>query len=1056
MRLTQIAVPFASLVLSAVCALGQSPNGNINGLVLDPTNRVIAGAEIIAVNDVTGVQFTTKTNDEGVYVYPSLPPGPYRLQVSKVGFKTIVKPDIILNVQDALSINFTLPIGALLETVTVKGGAPLVNTENATISTIVDRQFVENLPLNGRSFQTLIELTPGVVLTPANSNDQGQFSVNGQRANSNYFMVDGVSANVGMSGLGAGGLGQMGGASLPGVSVLGSTNTLVAVDAMQEFRVQTSTFAPEFGRTPGAQISILTRSGTNRFHGTLFEYFRNDALDANDWFANLNRLPRAAERINDFGGVFGGPIIESKTFFFFSYEGQRLRLPQTGITTVPSLGARQSAPANIQPYLDAFPQPNGADVGNGQAQFNSGYSDRSSLNAASIRIDHTIRNGLNVFGRYSYSPSNLSQRGGTLSLNNVNFNETKSQTLTVGSNWNVKQTVNNELRFNYSNNRAGGKGVLDGFGGATVPPDSILFPSPYSSGNAGYDFFVIEGQQMDWFLGRVADNIQRQINLIDNVSILKGNHAIRVGVDYLRLSPKFTPSNYFANPLFLDVPSVISGNSLISFVQANRGGTFSFHDLSVFAQDTWRASPRITLTYGLRWEFEPAPSTSSGPNFLAVTGFGSSATLAVAPSGTPLWKTQYSNFAPRLGVAYQLIDSKNYQSVIRGGFGVFYDLATQQVGTAIGGTSYPFGAQKLLFGALFPLSAADAEPPPISATPPLGRIVAFDPDLKLPYTLQYSVAFEQSLGGEQAISVSYVGSAGRRLLQQGVLENPNPNIVQAAIVLNSATSNYNALQFQFHRRLSAGLQLLASYTWAHSIDDASSDAGIAGNQFSFGINPAANRGSSDFDVRNSFAAGLTYEFPSPKGHTIGRALFGGWATDNLIQGRTSPPVDVVTPFTLLFGIPASVRPDTVPDQPFYLHGNQCVVLSPPLCPGNKGLNPAAFTNPPLDPVTQQPARQGDLGRNALRGFGSIQWDFAIHRQFKIRESVHLQFRAEFFNVINHPNFGSPSNVLGRPSFGESTQMLGRSLGTGGGDGSFSQLYQIGGPRSVQLGLKLQF
>lgn len=187
-----------------------------------------------------------------------------------------------------------------------------------------------------------------------------------------------------------------------------------------------------------------------------------------------------------------------------------------------------------------------------------------------------------------------------------------------------------------------------------------------------------------------------------------------------------------------------------------------------------------------------------------------------------------------------------------------------------------------------------------------------------------------------------------------------------------------------------------------------------------------------------------------------RAVFGGWATDNLIQGRTAPPVDVVTPFTLLFGIPASVRPDTVPGQSFYLSGAQCAVLNPPLCPGNKGLNPSAFTNPPIDPVTHQPTRQGDLGRNALRGFGSTQWDFAVRRQFKLHESVHLQFRAEFFNLINHPNFGSPSSVLGRPFFGESTQMLGRSLGAGGGDGSFSQLYQIGGPRSVQLGLKLQF
>src|SRR5208337_1993592 len=227
-----------SVLLLVLRAEGQSPNGNINGLVLDPTNRVIAGAEIIAVNDLTSVQFTSKTNDEGIYVLPNLPPGPYRIQVSKMGFKTIIKPDIVLNVQDALSLNFTLPVGAAYEVLTVEGGASLVNTESASVSTVVDRQFAENLPMNGRSFQTLIDLTPGVVLTASNPNDSGQFSFNGQRASANYWMVDGVSANIGISASSNLGNGLTG--SLGSFSVQGGTNSLVSVDAMQEFRIQTS------------------------------------------------------------------------------------------------------------------------------------------------------------------------------------------------------------------------------------------------------------------------------------------------------------------------------------------------------------------------------------------------------------------------------------------------------------------------------------------------------------------------------------------------------------------------------------------------------------------------------------------------------------------------------------------------------------------------------------------------------------------------------------------------------------------------------------------------
>src|SRR5713101_3039067 len=247
------------LIVSLLCVvpvIAQSPNATINGLVLDPSGAAIAGAEIIVVNDATSVQHEATTSSAGIYVVTNLPPGPYRIQVAKIGFKTLIKPDIVLNVQDALAINFTLPIGAVSEIVTVTGGTPLVNTQDAAVSTVVDRQFAENLPLNGRSFQALIQLTPGVVVTPTTFADGGQFSVNGQRPSSNYWMVDGVGANIGVSSTLNVGDGLAG--SLGSFSALGGTNSLVSVDAMQEFRVLTSTYAPEFGRTPGAQISIVT------------------------------------------------------------------------------------------------------------------------------------------------------------------------------------------------------------------------------------------------------------------------------------------------------------------------------------------------------------------------------------------------------------------------------------------------------------------------------------------------------------------------------------------------------------------------------------------------------------------------------------------------------------------------------------------------------------------------------------------------------------------------------------------------------------------------------
>src|SRR5262249_14799366 len=249
------------------------------------------------------------------------------------------------------------------QTITVEAGAPLVNNESGAVSTVVDRAFVENLPLNGRSFQTLIMLTPGVVVAATSAVDQGQFSVNGQRTDGNNFTVDGVSANFGVTGYPA--LAQTAGGALPALSAAGGTNSLVSADAMQEFRIQTSSFAPEFGRTPGGQISIATRSGTNAFHGTASWDFRDSGLDARDWFVNFNGLAKPETRQHDFGGVFGGPLVKDRTFFFLSYEGLRLHQPSTQQSAVPDQGARQQAPAAMRPYLDAYPVANGGALGSG-------------------------------------------------------------------------------------------------------------------------------------------------------------------------------------------------------------------------------------------------------------------------------------------------------------------------------------------------------------------------------------------------------------------------------------------------------------------------------------------------------------------------------------------------------------------------------------------------------------------------------------------------------------------------------------------------------------------
>ena len=313
-------------------AHAQTESGTIRGSVTDPSGAVVPGASVRLIDDDRGLQTEVATGSGGSYSFSSVRPARYRMEVEKSGFKVIRLTGMTVNVQENLQENFKLDVGNVSESITVEADAVNVNMTDGTVSTLIDRHFAENLPLNGRSFQTLIMLTPGVVVTPTAFDDQGQFSVSGQRADANYFTIDGVSANFGVTGYFP--LVQTAGGALPALSVSGGTNSLVSVDAMQEFRLQTSSFSPEFGRTPGGQISIATRSGTNAFHGTLFEYLRNSALDANDWFADLNRLAKPAERQNDFGGVFGGPLVKDKTFFFFSYEGLRLRLPSTQETVV--------------------------------------------------------------------------------------------------------------------------------------------------------------------------------------------------------------------------------------------------------------------------------------------------------------------------------------------------------------------------------------------------------------------------------------------------------------------------------------------------------------------------------------------------------------------------------------------------------------------------------------------------------------------------------------------------------------------------------------------------
>ena len=524
--------------------------------------------------------------------------------------------------------------------------------------------------------------------------------------------------------------------------------------------------------------------------------------------------------------TFGGPHSGGRTFFFLSYEGLRLRLPMVGNVGVPTVEARESAVPATQPLLRAFPLPNGTDFGDGSAQFLKSYSNASSLDAASLRIDHTINDRITVFGRFNYSPSSLDTR--IFGLSNIQHTRSTVQTGTGGVTWAFSPEMTDELRLNYSRLRSNVLLSLDNFGGAVPLGTSDLhFPSPFDPQNALLEAEIIDPFEL-LLVGHNGGALQRQINIVNNLALQERSHALKFGIDYRRLTPSFDPREYLSLPVFLDMDSTQAGELAENLVFASRRATFRLQNLGLFAQDTWRLNTRLTLTYGVRWDLDLVPTSS--PAYLAFTNFNRNdlSNVGLAPAGTSPYHAAFGNFAPRFGAAYQFGGKSGWERVVRGGFGIFFDLASGEQGNLLTSSQYPFGALKFVFGPVFggtatyPLSSADATPPVIS-TDSLSSsgAVGYDRKLTTPYTVQWNVALEQALGSNRSASATYVGSVGRRLLQMGDVVSPNATFGQIQFLTNAATSDYHALQLQFQQRVTRGLQVLASYTWAHSIDSAS-------------------------------------------------------------------------------------------------------------------------------------------------------------------------------------------------------------------------------------------
>lgn len=1052
---TFFAFAVSMICFSLVCALqlnAQTGTAQLSGLVTDSTGAALPHASVLIVNRDTGVSRPTQSDTQGQYTAPALQPGHYRITVEAKGFQTLVTDNVTLNVAQNASLGFQLKIGTENQTVTVDGSGLILNTSDASVSTVIDRKFVENIPLNGRSFQSLILLTPGVVTnspqSQGTSGQTGEFSVNGQRTESNVYTVDGVNANTGGATGGFGTPGTSG--SLPAATALGTTQSLVSVDALQEVRVASSSYSAEYGLSPGGQFSFTTRSGTNHVYGTAFDYLRNNYFDANDWFNDNLGKPITALRQNDFGGTLGGPILfpkiydgRNKSFFFFSYEGLRLTQPQAALTEyVPSTSLRQSAAPTLQPVLNAFPvptgppisiacngttyvcpsgQPIGTLVPSGLASFVQVDSLPGRLDSTGIRFDQQITSKFKAFFRFSDTQSATETRSSAA----LSTTHQSSYANTLGLTATLSDKVTNEFRLNYTSSIGASSVVLDNFGGA-VPVNLLQLQNISSTGYAEVGLYF-PGYSLALYQEAVTQP-QHAWNIVDGTTLAHGRQTTKIGLDYRRTDARLQEFNPYLASLFNSSQAVISNIAYLSDVYAYARSYPAYTNTGIYIQDEVRATRRLGVSLGIRWELNPPPFQTSGTLPYIVQGnLSIPSSLSLAPAGTRFWKTTYYNFAPRLGVTYQVHDQPGLETIIRAGGGVFFDSGQQSSASAF--TSSPGqSASRSYANASYPLTSAQTAisiaNPPIA---PFATSYYFPSRLQLPYTLQWNLSLEQALGKAQAITFSYVGSNGRRLLSQQ-LHSPgalNPTFVNIYVEASGTTSSYSALQIQFQRTLSRGLQVLSSYNWAHSIDFGSQN-----------LQYAVIRGNSDYDLRQNFNIATSYEVPTAAANRFERSLLDNWGVDGRFSVRSGFPIILNGNTITNPNASASYSGlNLIPGAPLYLHV--------PGLPGNRRINPAAFALPAT-------GQNGNAPRNFVRGFGANQIDLAARRTFPITEQVKLQFRAESFNILNHPNFGYIQPTYGNAQFGEATKMLDQSLG------NLNALYQQGGPRSMQFALKLMF
>lgn len=1042
-----------SLVVPASLA-AQTHRASVRGTIFDPNGAAIPGASVSVTRLETGEVRTATTNSEGEYAITSLPAGEYEVKVQSTGFGSYSKKiELLVNQERRFNVDLR-PSGPAIDYEVLGEPVPLKN-DSASLGAVIENRQITGLPLDGRNFYELSLLVPGAV--PPAQGSAGSvrgdfaFSVNGAREDANNFLLDGVY-NVD-----------------PKLNTFG---VRPSVDAIREFEMLTSTYDASFGRNPGAQVNVILNSGSNAFHGSAFEFHRNAALDARNFFAPASE-PKPKYIRNQFGGALGGPIKHDRTFFFADYEGTRSREGITRITNVPTAEERvgnfshsvfgvPTNPFTGMPFdngviPDFFQNPVGRAIAalyplpNRNVPFQNFVSSpvlRDDNDSFDVRVDHRLTDRADLTFRYSFGDRDLFEpfTGPTFSVV-PGFGDTvkrRSQNGMGALTLVLTPRLVNESRVAFS--RVASSVTQE----ASVLNSEVGLPtiSPRER-DLGLSFITITGFSP---LGDEGNNPQDSVTnvyqFLNNSSYVHGNHLFKFGADLrfsqqnafrdvesrgrLQFSPFFQLTGNALGDMLLGFP-LLTSVAHVDNPQKIRTESYNF-----FINDSYRVTPRLTLNAGLRYEYNSPPVDAD--DRATIYDVVTRNLVPVGTNGVPRsgFDADKNNFAPRVGVAW----SFNEKTVLRGGYGVYYDQSPLSPAEALYFNS-PFFDNNIFFSLPgLPLTLNDPFPS-FFPFPLPDSALAIQRDLRTGYMQHWNFNIERQVFSGSVLEVAYVGSKGTKLLTARDINQPQPGIVSPGIPVvprpdprfddidlleSRANSNYNALQVRYQQRLTRGFSALASYTWAKSIDDASNFFTSAGDpnfpQNSYNV--AAERGLSNFDVRHRFSLSYSYALPFKKpGDGLVASLVNGWETFGIVTLQSGRPFTVaLLPEIDNSGTGRSILGFGANDRPNVIGNGE---LSNPTT--DQWFNTAAFAFP-------FPGTFGNAGRNILEGPGFQNVNMSILKNTRFNERVNLQFRAEAFNLFNHPNFNLPDNFLGSPTFGRITSAR--------------------DPRHIQFGLKLLF